>query len=190
MQHVRTTKICPIALVIFGCQSHRGDGGSPAQPLETSIARELTGRFASPATASCDFFRTVPTCDAEVLGVELPVRVTSDGKAWKWEVDGHFIDARPIAAYVDQELGELHVKQTASCGAPIQKLPRDGRLLCALSGGGTAFVEIDAQGAVHVEVELERQGAAIRAEPMTEERTRELDQKSRALEQQLDVDER
>jgi hypothetical protein len=187
VQHVRTTKICSIALAIFGCRDHRRDAVAPAQPLETAIARDLTGRFASPATASCDFFRAVPTCDAEVLGTELPIRVTSDGKSWVWSIDGHFIDARPIAAYIDQELVELHVKQTASCGPAIQKVT--DRMTCALSGGGTAFVEIDAQGTPRVELELERDGAAVRGEPMTEQRARELDQKSRALEKQLDVEE-
>jgi len=190
VQHVRTTKICLIALVICGCQNHRGDTVAPAQPLETSIARDLTGRFASPATVSCDFFRAVPTCEAEVLGTELPIRVTSDGKAWVWSIDGHFIDARPIAAYIDQELVDLHVKQSARCGAPIQKLAADGRLACALSGGGTAFVEVGSGGTMRFELELEREGAAARGEPMTEERTRELDQKSHALEQQLDVEDK
>jgi hypothetical protein len=190
VQHVHARKICPIALVICGCGQHRNDAAAGPQPLETAIARELTGRFASPATASCDFFGATPTCDAEVLGVTLPIRVTGDGKAWNWALDGHFIAARPIAAYIDQELVDLHVKQTASCGAPVQKLPADGRIACALSGGGTAFVEIDAQGAIRIELELEREGAAIRAEPVTEQRTKELEQKSHALEQQLDVDER
>lgn len=190
MQHVHARKICPIAFVIFGCGQHREDAATRSQPLETAIARELTGRFASAATASCDFFRVVPTCDADVLGVELPIRVTADGKGWSWTIDGHFIDARPIATYIDQELVDLHVKQTATCGAPIQRLPADGRLTCALSGGGIAFVQIDAQGKIGVELEVEHDAAAARGEPMTEERARELDQKSHALEQQLDVEDR
>ncbi len=176
-----------IALVFFGCGEHH-ETALREPPLETAIARELTGRFASPATASCDVFARTPTCSAEVLGVELPIRITSDGKAWVWTLDGHFIDTRPIAPYIDAMLRDLHVAQTASCGAPIRRLAPGERLTCMLSGGGRAFVELAADGTPRVELALDRDSAATRDEPMTPERARELDQKSRALEQQLDVE--
>jgi len=170
-------------------------GGQPVDlpqkpwPLETAIARELTGRFASPATARCDFFAIVPACSAQVLDTQLAIRVASDGHAWTWEVDGHFVDTRAIAPYVDSLLGDLHIKQTAQCGPPLQKLARGERLACTLSGGGSAFVEIDDAGALRVELAVDHETAKVRAEPMTEERAKELEQKSRALEHTSDDDE-
>lgn len=181
MELVRTSNMLPIALVFFGCGDHH-DAPSHGWPLETAIARDLTGRFASPATARCDFFGIVPACSAEVLGVQLPIRVTSDGQAWTWKLDAGYVDTRPIAAYVDAMLGELHVKQTSSCGAVLVHVAPGERLACALSGGGSAFVEIGEGGAIRVELELDRAAAAVRAETVTPERAHELEQKSRALE--------
>jgi len=126
----------------------------------------------------------VPACSAEVLGTKLPIRVSSDGHAWTWRVDGRFVDTRPIAAYVDSELAEIHVKQTASCGQAIQDI--GSRLVCELSGGGRAFVDVKADGTLALELEVEREGAAARGEAVTPERAKELDQKSRALEKDSD----
>lgn len=174
---------------LVACGAQPVDPPQKPWPLETAIARELTGRFASPATARCDFFGIVPACSARVLDTQLPIRVSSDGHAWTWEVDRHFIDTRAIAPYVDSLLGDLHVKQTARCGPALQELAPGERLACTLSGGGSAFVEIDGAGALHVELALDHESASVRAEPMTEERAQELEQKSRALEHTSDADE-
>lgn len=175
--------------MLVGCSEHAESPPQKPWPLETAIARDLTGRFASPATARCDVFGIVPACSAEVLGTQLPIRVASDGRAWTWEIDGHFIDTRAIAPYIDAMLGDLHVKQTAQCGPALQKLARGERLACALSGGGSAFVDIDDAGAIHVELALDRETAKLRAEGVTPERAKELEQKSRALEHTSDDDE-
>src|SRR6266404_5377726 len=74
------------ALAVFACSDHAIDVPQRPWPLETAIARELTGRFASPATARCDFFGIVPACSAAVLDIQLPIRVSSDGIAWTWRV--------------------------------------------------------------------------------------------------------
>jgi hypothetical protein len=119
-----------------------------------------------------------------VLGTSLPIEVTSDGRAWTWRVAGRFVDTRPIAAYVDSELAEIHVKQTANCGAVLQRI--DTRMACELSGGGRAFVDVRADGTLALELEIERDAAAARGEAVTPERAKELDQKSRALENASD----
>jgi hypothetical protein len=175
--------------MLAACSEHAVDTPQKPWPLETAIARELTGRFASPATARCEVFGIVPACSAEVLGTRLPIRVASDGRVWTWDIDGHFIDTRAIAPYVDSMLGDLHVKQSAQCGPALQKLGPGERLACALSGGGSAFVDVDDTGAVRVELAIDRETAKLRAEGMTPERAKELEQKSRALEHTSDDDE-
>src|SRR5439155_25911510 len=132
----------------------------------------------APVTVSC----AIATCRAELAGLALPIRVAADGSAWAWNVDGRVVDTAPIAAYVDGMLADLHVKQTASCGAKVVYLPRGERLACALSGGGRAFVDVAPGGALAVELALDRAAAAARGEPSTPERDRELDKMSRALE--------
>jgi hypothetical protein len=108
----------------------------------------------------------------------LPIRVAADGSGWSWQIDGLVVDTAPIAAYIDTMLADLHVHKTASCGGKLRLVAPGERLACALSGGGTAFVDVAQGGAIQVELALGSAAAAARTAVTPAE---ELDKMSRAL---------
>lgn len=175
-----------LAAASIGC---RGDSHTraPERPVETAIARDLTARFGMPVEAHCEL--PIPACHATLAdGSVIPVRLTSDGSGFDWHLDG-VIDTQPIARYVDAMLAENHVAKTADCGARVRRIDAGQRLTCELSGGGRAFVDIGAGGALSVELELDPAAAAARGEAVSPAREHELEQKSRALDHGSDTDE-
>ncbi len=184
-----TRKICRCCAVLTAVAACRGDSDPPREPhVETAIARELTARWQTPLAVHCEL--PMPACHVELPdGSVLPVRLAPDRSGWTWQLVDRVVDTQPIARYVEAMLADLHVAQTASCGARVRRVAAGERLACPLSGGGTAFVEIGNDGALSVELALDHAAAAARGEPLSPEREHELDQKSRALDHGADGDE-
>jgi hypothetical protein len=167
-----------LAVILFAACASRGESAPAAPPLETAIARELTARFHVPVTARCAAFGSaVLACRAELDGVVLPIALAEGG----WHVVGRFVDTTPIAAYVQGVLDDLGVAQHASCLPHVQQVAPGARVGCTLSGGGAAFVDVAGDGSLALELALDPAAAAVRAEPATEDRVRDLVQRSRGL---------
>ncbi len=170
----RLRRILRYAALLTACGRSAPEPAQPS-PLETAIARELTARSGAPVTVSC-----LPTsCRAELADhTVLPIRVGADGSGWSWQVDGLVVDTALIVSYIDAMLADLHVHQTVSCGGKLRLVAPGERLGCALSGGGTAFVDVAQGGPIQVELALGSAAAAARSQPTPAE---QLDKMSRAL---------
>jgi len=165
------------ALVLVGCG--RGEPATEGPlPVESAIAHELTARFHAPVTARCTVVAGVPVaCRAALDGVQLPVAVA--GRAWR--LVGRFVETAPIAAYVQGVLADLGVTQHASCGPRVQTLMPGARVVCTLSSGGAAFVDVARDGSLALELALDRSAASARGEDTTADRERDLERRSREL---------
>jgi hypothetical protein len=161
-------------LAFAGCADSRSNDAPP--PLETAIARALTARFGVPVTTRCAIIGGTPiACHASLAdGTQLPIAIA--GKTW--HLAGRVVETAPIAAYVQGVLADLGRSERATCGPAVQRVAPGQRIACALSGGGAAFVEIASNGALAVELALDRAAAAARTSGEPE---RELLRRSRAL---------
>ncbi|MGE5186226.1 MAG: hypothetical protein ACM31C_29430, partial [Acidobacteriota bacterium] len=107
----------------------RGEARSHAseRPIDTAIARELTARWGVPLAVHCEL--PMPACHVELPdGSVLPVRLTPDASGWTWQLVDHVVDTQPIARYVEAMLADLHVAQTANCGARVRRIDAGERL--------------------------------------------------------------
>jgi hypothetical protein len=171
-------------VTLLACRDREAATTAPRSPLETGIARDLTARFRTSVTASCKRLLTTPVrCTATLAdGSELPIALEAAARdEWGWRVDGLVVEARAVAAYVEAELASLQLAQTVTCGAPLQVVQPGDRVSCTLSGGGVAFVTLDADGQPSLELALDAAAAAARSELVTPDRDRALEQQSRAL---------
>jgi hypothetical protein len=166
-----------------------GSGGERSEivrksPLETAIARELTGKLGEPASATCAMAMNLPVkCEAALAdGTKLPIEIESDGKEWAWRVAGRVVETAPLVAYVNASLADLRVAQQANCGRRIVFVAPDDRVGCKLSGGGMAFVRFATDGTISLELDIDPASAAARGEVVTPARDLELTTTSRALE--------
>jgi hypothetical protein len=169
---------------LLACHDRERATTAPRSPLETGIARDLTARFRTSVTASCTQLMSAPLRCTAVLadGTELPIALeTAATDEWGWRVDGLVVEARALVEYVEGELSSLGVAQTAACGESLQVVEPGGRVSCTLSGGGVAFVTLDAGGQPSLELALDAAAAAARSELVTPDRARALEQQSRAL---------
>ena len=174
----------PIVVLLTLCAC-RDSGKPPARrsPLETQIARELTGKLVTPVSASCSVVGSVAKCEAHLYdGTKLPLEVKSERDAWEWRVAGIVVDTQPIATHVTAMLADLKQSRAVNCGARIQVVQAGERVSCMLAGGGMAFVRVAADGSTSVELALEKASAAARMEPVTPERDRAMTQMSADLE--------
>jgi hypothetical protein len=170
-----------VALVTIA--SCRDPGSVKRSPLETEIARDLTGRLAVPVSVQCHVRPPEMQCEAQLFdGTKLPLEITPKGNGWDWRVAGLVVDTAPIASYIDRELADLRVAQHASCGTRIQIVQAGDRIGCRLTGGGMAFVRIAKDGKTSLEIALDAGAAAARGEPVTPAREAELAKISRSLE--------
>ncbi len=171
-------------MALAACGDRKPSGAARKSPLEVAIARDLTAKLGQPVTSSCTTTMLgVAKCDATLAdGTKLPIEVKSEGKEWAWRVVGLVVETAPIAKYVDDTLGDLKIAQQANCGPRIAFVEAGGRIACKLSGGGIAFVRVDANGNTSLELELDPAAATARSEPVTPTRDRELTTISHALE--------
>lgn len=160
----------------------------PPSRLEIAIARDLATRLGDAPVVHCArLFGVARGCTATLADRStLAIRVHSTGTQWSWRVDGLLVDARPIEAYVTGVLVELGAGQGVDCGPKIVRhLAAGGRVDCALARGGKAFVTIDADGAMALELALEPEAARARSE---EPKVKDLERASRALQHTEDGD--
>lgn len=172
-------------LTVIACSDRQVSEPPRPSEMETAIARDLTARFGTSVTARCLLAGAVPVkCSAKLGdGTALPIAIENASKTeWGWRVDGRVIETKAIAAYVQEGLADVHVTETASCGAPIQVIKPGERIVCKLSGGGAAFVDIAADGSTSLELALDSVSAAARMELVTPDSERELTKQSKALE--------
>lgn len=168
-----------------GCRDRPTGGEGRPSPLEREIARSLTARFGTAARVACAGAASAPVgCQASLSdGTVLPITVdTTPGEDWRWRVDGVVVETRQVVEHLRGALDELGVRETASCGRAVQVVQPGERVRCALSGGGAAFVTIDADGSTSLELALEPGVAAARSEPASPARDRELTDRSLELE--------
>jgi hypothetical protein len=132
----------------------------------------------------CSFVAGIPFDCKAVLADDstLPIAIKKAGRGWDWRIDGLVIETPPLAAHIKGMLGDLLVDQTVSCGHAIMRVQPGERMICTLSGGGVAFVDIAKDGATSFELALDRSAAASRGEPLVPDRDRAMTQASRALE--------
>jgi hypothetical protein len=167
------------SLAILACGHHGTDDRGPPE-LETTIARALTTRFGVPVTTRCAVVADVPvSCQASVVdGTVLPIALERTEAGVRWQVAGPVIETAPIARYVGGVLADLGIAQRAACGPVVQRLVRGQRLACTLSGGGAAFVQVAANGALSLELALDPATAVARGSAAADA---ELLHRSRAL---------
>jgi len=173
-------------LALAACRS---DGSVPPRPdLEAALARDLAARYGDVAAVHCAIVLGVPLACRLALadGRELALVVRDGDGAWSYAVAGTVIDARQIVARVEHELHRVGVAQRARCGPALQQVALPARLVCALSGGGAAYVDVGNAGSIAIELAIDPAAAAVRGEAMTPAHEQELIERSRALEHALD----
>jgi hypothetical protein len=168
-----------------GCRDRQARQNAPRSPVETAIARDLTARFGTPVTVACTVVAGVPVACTATLAdrTAMPIAIENANKAeWGWRVDGKVIDGGAIAAYVEGELAPLNIHEAVTCGPRVQIVRPGERVSCTLSGGGAAFVHVAADGSTTLELALDKESAAARAELVTPYRDRALTEQSKRLE--------
>jgi len=178
----RLALVCVITAL--GCRDRQARQNAPRSPVETGIARDLTARFGTPVTVACTVAAGAPlACTATLADkTTMPIVIENASKdEWGWRIDGRVIEGATIAKYVEGELGPLGIKETVTCGPPVQVLKAGERVSCTLSGGGAAFVHVAADGATSLELALDKDSAAARAELVTPERDQALTEQSKRL---------
>ena len=183
------TRRALVSLLTFAACGDREAREQTSPPaLETAIARELTARFRMPVTTRCAIVAGVPVACHAVLadGTSLPIAVERAGAAYRWHIAGRVVETARVTEYVQGMLDELGIAQRATCGPAVQRLVPGQRLACSLSGGGAAFVEIARDGALAVELAIDRAAAVARTTGETEV---ELVRRSRALDRGDEADE-
>jgi hypothetical protein len=163
-----------------GCRDRPSREQAKRSPLETAIARDLTARFGTPVTVIC----TAGACTATLADkTTMPIVVDSASAGeWGWRIDGRVIEGKAIATYVEGVLAALKIRESVTCGPPHQIVRPGERVSCTLSGGGAAFVQVAADGSTTLELALDKESAAARAELVTPDRDRELTIQSKRLE--------
>jgi hypothetical protein len=165
-----------VLLCVTACSSREAQPPLRRSPLESGIARELTDKLGVPVTTRCVIIAGVARCRAWADRVQLPIVVENHRGEWTWRVDGRYVATAPIAARIAGELADLGVQQTVDCGAAVARVREDDRLACKLSGGGSAFVTVDRDGRVSLELAIDPAVAGVRSEE-----PRDLTKTSRAL---------
>jgi hypothetical protein len=171
-------------LALAGCGDRHGEVAKKKSPLEAAIGRDLTAQFGVSVTASCAvMIGMTARCEAQLAdGTKLPIAVNSEKREWAWRVDGVVVEQAALTDFVSAALAEVRVDQKADCRPAVHVVQPGARTTCKLSGGGLAFVQITADGAARLELELDPASAAARGEPVTPERDRELITISKDLE--------
>jgi hypothetical protein len=172
-------------LTASGCRDRQARRNAPRSPVETAIARDLTARFGTPVTVACTVAAGAPVACTATLAdkTTMAISIENASKAeWGWRIDGRVIEGSAIATYVEGELAPLGIKDTVTCGPRIQVLRAGERVSCTLSGGGAAFVHVAADGSTSLELALDKESAAARAELVTPERDQALTEQSKRLE--------
>ena len=141
--------------------------------IEPAIARSLGDHFGAPVTATCAWIGAIAVGCRATFRDGAALEIAVDGRQWR--VVGRVFATAPLVAYVRAELAELGRTDTIACGPIVHA---GERLACALSAGGTAFLDVGADGEAAIELALDPAVAAVRAEVP---RDRELVRMSRAL---------
>lgn len=176
------TLVCVLAL-FCGCRDRPAGEIAKPSSLETAISNDLGTRFGTSVTTRCAIVAGNPVkCEATLAdGTKLPIEIRSEHKEWAWRVSGIVVETKPVAAWVNGELTDLSVRQTADCGPRVIVVQQGERVACKLTGGGMAFVAIEQDGSGSLELELDPAAAAARAETVTPERDREIQTISKGL---------
>jgi hypothetical protein len=170
-------------VTLAACGDRKASEPARKSALETGIARDLTAKLGTPVTASCTALMGIARCDAALAdGTKIPIEVKSEGKEWAWRVVGLVVETAPIVTYLDATLADMKTGQRASCGPRAVFVEPGGRIACKLSGGGIAFVRVDANGNTSLELDIDPAAATARSEPITPDRARQLTTISHALE--------
>jgi hypothetical protein len=172
-------------LTASGCRDRQAREPARRSPVETTIARDLTARFGTPVTVACTVAAGAPVACTATLAdkTTMPIAIENASKEeWGWRIDGRVIESKTIAAYVEGELAALKISETVTCGPPVQVVKPGERISCTLSGGGAAFVHVAADGSTTLELALDKDSAAARAELVTPDRERALTEQSKRLE--------
>ncbi|MBK9030948.1 MAG: hypothetical protein IPL61_06340 [Myxococcales bacterium] len=151
-----------------------GGGGAAGDPVAEAIRRDLERSLGQPlASVRCHAGACVATTAA---GLAVPVAVT--GTAPVTWTTAELLDPAPIAAEVHAALRTLDADGSVDCG-PLRLAADVGPVVeCALADGGVAFVRIEADGTLDVELALT---ATIAAERRAGAADDELERTSRAL---------
>lgn len=148
--------------------------GRSEDRVAASIGRDLARALGEPIRrVRCH----AAACEAETAaGLRIAVTLTGRSPV-AWEtVD--LLDPRPVAAEVHAALASVGAEQAVDCG-PLRLAGAGGdRIECALGGGGAAFVEVGADGAIDVELAMTAAIADARRAPVD---PADLERQSRAL---------
>lgn len=173
-----------LALVVaVACGDTTEPPPPPASPLESNIAMELARRYGVPLSVTCQ--REQHACTAHAAGIAVPIRITDEGSALDWRVDGLVVRAAAIEDYIRAELVELGSAQTVACGARLWHVKPGDRNVCELERGGKVFVTVGENGATSYEIHLDPHGGQARAESVSDARERELLEMSRQLDEDV-----
>lgn len=142
--------------------------------VAAAIRRDLARELGEPIrTVRCQ----ATACEA-VTAAGLRIAIARTGRAPVTWTTVDLLDPRPIAAEVHAALASVGSDQAVDCG-PLRLASADGdHLACALGGGGAAFVDVAADGAVAVELAMT---AAIAEARRAAVDPAELERQSRAL---------
>lgn len=179
---LRLAIVCGLALA--GCRDQKAHENPKPTSLELAISRDLGTRFGTSVTTRCAIALGNPVkCEATLEGdTKLPIEVKGEGKEWVWRVAGTVVQTKTVTEWVNGELSDLNIPQTADCGPKVVVLQDGERVACKLTGGGIAFVAIAKDGEASLELELDAEAAAARSETVTPEREREIFTISKGLE--------
>jgi len=153
-------KIGPVSVLLalaIGCGGH---ARTTRPAIESAIARQLGARFGVPVTATCGWIGTVAVGCAATFPDRTALAIAIDGRQWR--VVGRVVATAPIAGYLRAELAELGRTDTVDCGSIVHTGTEP--IVCRLSGGGIAFVDIGSGGTASIELALDPAVAAIRTE--------------------------
>lgn len=169
-------------VVGIACRDQR-EPPPPPSPLEASIATALVRRYGVPLAVTCQ--REQHACTAHAPGIALPIKITDEGSALDWHVDGLVVRAAAIEDYIRAELVELGSAQAVRCGARLWHVKAGDRNACELERGGTVFVTVAEDGTTSYEIHLDSQGGQARAESVSDAREHELLEMSRQLDEDV-----
>lgn len=168
-------------VMIAACGGGEDQPDRAATELEATISSQLGARARVPMHVRCSM--APPHCVATSLaGQMLPIVLGVDRGEWTWRVDGLFVRADEVERLVHAALGEAGVTRAVDCGPRLRVLPPAGRVECALSEGGRAFVVVHADGSTALELVLDPAAAAARATDRSPAEEQSLEAASQALE--------
>jgi hypothetical protein len=160
-------RITLIALIACG-------GGRREASIEEVVSEGIRIQLGvKPTRVRCERAR----CDVELPGgIEIEATLEGDRDVI-WESDV-VVKTGVVAAYVRASLLELGVDAQVECGPPLLLATPATRVTCTVTPGGTAWVDVLADGGIGMEVALDDETVRERTEDVD---LQGLDELSRAL---------